>query len=44
MGYDMVMLLLTDILNEGSQILVAGKKPGLVEKAFDIKLKDSMAF
>ena len=43
-GYDMVMLLLTDILNEGSQILVAGKKPELVEKAFDIKLEDSMAF
>ena len=43
-GYDIVMLLLTDILNEGSQILVAGKKPELVEKAFDIKLEDSMAF
>lgn len=43
-GYDMVMLLLTDILNEGSQILVAGKKPELVEKAFDVKLEDSMAF
>ncbi|MDQ0149725.1 putative manganese-dependent inorganic diphosphatase [Eubacterium multiforme] len=43
-GFDMVMLLLTDILNEGSQILVAGKKPEIVENAFSIKLEDSMAF
>ncbi len=43
-GFDMVMLLLTDILNEGSQILVAGKKPEIVEKAFGIQLEDSMAF
>ena len=43
-GFDMVMLLLTDILNEGSQILVAGKKPEIVEDAFSIKLEDSMSF
>lgn len=43
-GFDMVMLLLTDILNEGSQILVAGKRPEIVEKAFGIQLEDSMAF
>lgn len=43
-NFDMVMLLLTDILNEGSQILVAGKKPEIVEKAFGIQLEDSMAF
>ncbi|WP_291652276.1 putative manganese-dependent inorganic diphosphatase [Clostridium sp.] len=41
---DMVMLLLTDILNEGSQILVAGDRPEIVEKAFNVTLQDSTAF
>ena len=43
-GFDMLMLLLTDILTEGSQILVAGKQPEIVEKAFKVELKDSTAF
>lgn len=43
-GFDMLMLLLTDILTEGSQILVSGKQPEIVEKAFKVELKDSMAF
>ena len=41
---DMVMLLLTDILNEGSEILVTGNKPEIVEKAFNVTLKDKGAF
>lgn len=41
---DMVMLLLTDILNEGSEILVAGAKPEIVEAAFKVTLKDNGAF
>lgn len=41
---DMVMLLLTDILNEGSQILVAGDKPEIVEKAFKVTLENNEAF
>ena len=41
---DMVMLLLTDILNEGSEILVTGTKPEIVEKAFNVTLKDKGAF
>lgn len=41
---DMVMLLLTDILNEGSQILVAGDKPEIVEKAFKITIENNEAF
>jgi manganese-dependent inorganic pyrophosphatase len=41
---DMVLLLLTDILNEGSQILVAGDRPEIVEKAFNVKLENSTAF
>ncbi|GAA0078732.1 putative manganese-dependent inorganic diphosphatase [Clostridium sp. CTA-5] len=43
-NFDVVMLLLTDILNEGSQILVAGRKPEYIEKTFNITLEDSMAF
>lgn len=43
-GLDMVMLLLTDILNEGSEILVTGAKPEIVEKAFKVTLKDKGAF
>lgn len=43
-GYDVVMLLLTDILTEGSQVLVAGERHDYVEKTFNIELKDSMAF
>ena len=41
---DVVMLLLTDILNEGSQILVAGNEPELVEKTFKVELVDNTAF
>ena len=43
-GLDMVMLLLTEILNEGSEILVTGNKPEIVEKAFNVTLKDKGAF
>ena len=43
-GFNLVMLLLTDILNEGSQILVAGKFPELVEKTFKVTLEESTAF
>ena len=43
-GLEMVLLLLTDILNEGSEILVTGAKPEIVEKAFNVTLKDKGAF
>ncbi|MGL5152467.1 MAG: putative manganese-dependent inorganic diphosphatase [Clostridium sp.] len=43
-GFNTVMLLLTDILNEGSQILVVGRDSVLVEKAFAITLENNMAF
>ena len=43
-GYDVVMLLLTDILTEGSLVLVAGERHDYIEKTFKIELKDSMAF
>lgn len=43
-GLDVTLLLLTDILNEGSQILVAGSRPDLIEKAFNITLEDNSAY
>ncbi|MGL5615369.1 MAG: putative manganese-dependent inorganic diphosphatase [Sarcina sp.] len=43
-GADMTMLLLTDIIKEGSQILVAGKDPAIAEETFKVKLENDMAF
>jgi len=37
--YDTVLLLLTDIIAMGSQILVATKSPDVIEKAWDIKVE-----
>lgn len=41
--FDMLLLLLTDILNEGSQILTVGDT-SLVEETFNVKLEDDTAF
>lgn len=43
-GYAAAMLLLTDIITEGSEVLVAGSRPDYVEKTFNVKLEDKMAF
>ena len=40
-GADTILLLLTDIIAMGSQILVATASPSIVEKAWDIKIVDS---
>ena len=41
---DLFILLITDILENNSQILVAGTRNDLVEKSFGVTLKDNMAF
>ena len=41
---DIFLLLITDILENNSQIIVAGKRKDIVEKAFNIKLEENMAF
>ena len=41
---DLFVLLITDILENNSQILVAGNRKDIVEKAFEVKLEDNMAF
>ena len=43
-GLDMVMLLLTDIITEGSQVLVVGERSDIAEKAFNVTLVDNTAF
>ena len=41
---DVFVLLITDILENNSQILVVGSRQDVIEKAFDVKLEDNMAF
>lgn len=43
-GLEVIMLLLTDIINEGSQILVTGKRPEIAADTFKVKLEDNTAF
>lgn len=40
---DLFMLLITDIVNSNSQVLVLGDASDLVEKAYDIELEDNTA-
>ena len=42
--FDAMMLLLTDIIKEGSQVLVAGPKPEIAEKTFNTELVDNTAY
>ncbi|MGL4452544.1 MAG: putative manganese-dependent inorganic diphosphatase [Sarcina sp.] len=44
LGAEMMMLLLTDIIEEGSQILVAGNDPAIAEESFGVKLVDNTTF
>ena len=41
---NMFILLITDILENNSQIIVAGERKDIVEKAFNVKLEENMAF
>ena len=41
---DLFVLLITDILENNSQILVTGSRKDLVEKSFGVSLQDNMAF
>lgn len=40
---DLFMLLITDIINSNSQVIVLGKDAKLVEKAYGVKLEDNTA-
>ena len=42
-GYDMTILMLTDVLKEGSQLLFVGNDD-TIRRAFDVEPKDSMVF
>jgi manganese-dependent inorganic pyrophosphatase len=44
-GYDMIFMMLTDIIQEGTELLVAGDKEGTVtKKAFNAVLKDNSVY
>ncbi len=42
--YSLLMLLVTDILREGSEVLYAGKEQWLIEKAFGVDLKKDSVY
>lgn len=42
-GLDLFMLLITDIINSNSQVIVLGKRADLVEKSYSIKLENHTA-
>ena len=41
---DLFMLAITDILNSNSQAIALGRRTDMVEKAYNVKLKDNTAF
>ena len=43
LGLDLNLLLITDIVNSNSQVIVLGKKADLVEKSYTVKLEDNTA-
>ncbi|MHB8065054.1 MAG: DHHA2 domain-containing protein, partial [Ruminiclostridium sp.] len=43
-GYRLILLMVTDIINEGSEILFVGDDGALIEKAFNIKGNEGSAF
>lgn len=43
-GYDLLLLMLTDIIGEGSEFLVVGSQSEVVERAFGVSLKHKPIF
>lgn len=42
--YDLILLMLTDIIQNGSELIAVGKKLDIVEKAFNITLENNTAY
>ncbi|MCX7902933.1 MAG: putative manganese-dependent inorganic diphosphatase [Caloramator sp.] len=43
-GYDLLIIMLTDIIREGSEIIFAGKEKDLVAKAFNVDTHNNFVF
>lgn len=43
-GLNLFMLAITDIVNSNSQVVALGDRTNIVEKAYNVKLEDNMAF
>ena len=44
LGLDLNMLLITDIINSNSQVIVLGPRADLVEKSYSVKVENNTAF
>jgi len=43
-NYDLILLLVTDIINQGSEVFFVGDLKEIVRKAFDIQTKDNSVY
>lgn len=43
-NFDVLLLLLTDIIKEGSMFIAAGKETSIINKAFNVELKDNAVY
>ncbi|KRQ86620.1 Cobalt-dependent inorganic pyrophosphatase [Caloramator mitchellensis] len=43
-GYDLLMIMLTDIIKEGSEILFVGEEKELISRAFNVKINENNVF
>lgn len=44
LGLDLYILLITDIINSNSQVIVLGSKADIVERSYNVKLENNTAF
>lgn len=42
--YSLLLLMITDIIHEGSEVFFSGRNKGLLAKAFDVQLKDGSTY
>ena len=43
-NYDLLVLLLTDIIQDGSEVMAVGNRADYIERAFNVTLKDNSAY
>lgn len=43
-GYHLVMLVITDIIKEGSEVLLVGERTDLIERAFNVEIRDHAVY
>jgi len=43
-GFDLQLLIVTDIYKEGSELIAVGKQKDVINKAFDVQMKDNSVY